>query len=304
MALCADTFRSRTPGLYTIRGLLNSPVQLKAPFRVVIAATDGSDLGGIAIQGARLLAGRTDAELHVIHVPDGVAAPEAASDQVADLLDGVPHRYEIRSLVETGHRSASQVIDQYADEVGDAIVVVGSRARVGLSSALLGSTASELVSRPQRSTVIYGPKSNSPVAVAEVIACADSTFGNSSIEEGSRWASALQVPLRIVQVLPFTPSPSLMMPESTYAEARAKELSGLPLRVEWQLLHSNSPTLALSEAFGSYARALLVMATYGRAGSERAMFGGVSSETVRRATGPIVLTHPSPARHPQTTRTA
>ena len=247
---------------------MNSPVQLKARFGTIIAATDGSDLGGIAIQGARLLAARTEAKLHVIHVPDGVAAPEAAWGQVADLLDQVPHRFEIRSLVETGHRSASQVIDQYADEVGDAVVVVGSRARVGLSSALLGSTASQLVSRPNRSTFIYGPKSDSPVAVTEVVACVDSTFGNSSIEEGFRWASALQVPLRIVQVLPFGPGRSVTVPESTYAEARAKELSGLPLRVEWELLHSNSPAMALSDAFGSSATALLVMATP-RAGSPR-----------------------------------
>ena len=82
-------------------------------------------------------------------------------------------------------------------------MVAGASGRGGIGAALLGSTTAELVSRPGRTTLVYGPRAEPPAEISRVVACVDgSEFSDQSVEEAARRSKALRVALWIVQVVP------------------------------------------------------------------------------------------------------
>ena len=269
---------------------MNGQFRAKTPYARVIAATDGSGLGGIAIEGALQLAARTKAELHVIHVAGDIPGLDAASRQVVELLDGHPHKFEVRHLMAGTSMTPSQMIDEYAEEVGDAIVVAGARGRSGIGVALLGSTTAELLSRPDCATIVYGQRADKPNEVSRVVACVDgSVFSELGVEEGVRWALALQVPLGIVQVVPPDLEPEVTVFDGGYVQNLSKELAGLGAPIEGEVLHSMSPAEAIVDSFGGDPTSLIVMATHGRVGLNRVVLGSVAAEVVRKARGPVAF---------------
>ena len=78
---------------------VNGHFQARAPYLRLIAATDGSELGGMALVGAAQLARRTKAELYVFHAAGDMEGEAAVRRQVRELLEGVPCKVEIRNLI-------------------------------------------------------------------------------------------------------------------------------------------------------------------------------------------------------------
>lgn len=296
MTLVPSPRSSPRPILTTIddkEDIVNGSFHAKPPYTRIVAATDGSNLGGVAMVGAALLARRTNAELYVIHVTGDIAGESAASRQAAELLQGLPYKLEIRNLIAGTPMTASQVIDEFSEEVGGSLVVVGTHGRSGIGAALFGSTSAELVSRQGRTTLVYGPRAEPPAEISRVVACVDgSEFSELSVEEAARWSIALRVPLWIVQVVPPDLPAYVTAFESTYVHNLSKELEGLGSTVEWEVLHSVSPAQAILESFGSDPTTMLVMATHGRIGFKRVLMGSVASEVVRAARGPVALIRP------------
>jgi nucleotide-binding universal stress UspA family protein len=274
---------------------VNGQFHARAPYARLIAATDGSGLGGIALVGAAQLANRTGAELYVFHAAGDVGGEAAVARQVAELAQGVARKLEIRNLIAGTPMSASRLIDEFADELGDSVVVVvGSHGRSGISAALLGSTTAELVSRAGQATVVYGPLAEPPIDIDRVVACVDgSDFSELCVEEAARWSLALRIPLWIVQVVPPDLPSYVAAFESTFVQNLSKELEGLgSAAVEWEVLHSKTPAGAILESFGEDPATMLVMATHGRVGFKRVIMGSVALEVVRGARGPVALLQP------------
>jgi nucleotide-binding universal stress UspA family protein len=65
---------------------VNGHFQARAPYARLIAATDGSELGGMALVGAAQLASRTKAELYVFHAAGDIEGEAAVTRQVIELL--------------------------------------------------------------------------------------------------------------------------------------------------------------------------------------------------------------------------
>ena len=273
---------------------MNDQFQLRRPYARLIAATDGSHFGETALLGAAKLAGRTGAELYVFHAAGDMAGVAAVTKQVTERLGDAPYKLEIRNLIAGTPMSPSRLVDEFADQVGDCVVVVGTHGRSGVTAALLGSTTAELVSRAGHATVVYGPRAQSAAEITTVVACVDgSEFSELSVEEGALWAVALKAPLRIVQVVP----PGLPSYVATFEGAYVRNLSKALQDsgsgpVEPEVLHSLSPARAILDAFGNDSANMLVMATHGRVGFKRVTMGSVASEVVRGARGPAVLIRP------------
>ena len=274
---------------------MNGQFHARAPYARVIAATDGSALGGIALVGAAQLAKRTGAELYVFHAAGEIGGEAAVARQVKELAQGVAYKLEVRNLIAGTPMSAFRFIDEFADELGDGVVVVvGTHGRSGIGAALLGSTTAELVSRDGEATVVYGPHAGPPIDIGRVVACVDgSDFSERCVNEAALWSSALGVPLWIVQVVPPDLPSYVTEFESTFVQNLSKELegSGRPAD-QWEVLHSKSPARAILESFGEDPATMLVMATHGRIGFKRVMMGSVALEVVRGARGPVALIQP------------
>ena len=265
----------------------------RAPFTRLVAASDGSELGRIVLTGARQLAERTGAELHVIHVAGDMAGHAAATHQADDVLGNYPHTFTIKNLIAGTAMTPSKVIAEFADQLDDAVVIMGTHGRGGIGAALLGSTTAELLSRPGRRTIVYGPRAEPPLEIESVVSCVDgTTFSELSVDEGARWAAALKVTLLIVQVVPPDLGSYVATFESSYIQNLSKGLVELGSGVETEILHSLSPADAIGDSYGSDPTSMLVLATHGRAGFTRVTMGSVSSEVVRAARGPVTLIHP------------
>jgi nucleotide-binding universal stress UspA family protein len=136
------------------------------PTRILLA-TDGSEEGKLAATVAADLAGKTDSELHVVHVfglaPVGSSYPEAAdiagvelenleriSEQRArEVLDAEVEN--VRSVAGTVAQAylregrTAQEIVELAEEIGTGLIVMGSRGHGGMRRALMGSVSDSVV---------------------------------------------------------------------------------------------------------------------------------------------------------------
>ena len=273
---------------------MNGHFNVRSPYARLIAATDGSAQGGMALVGAAQLAGRTNADLYVFHAAGDMGGEAAVRRQVAELLEGIPFQLEIRNLIAGTPTSPAGLVHEFAEEVGDSLVVVGTHGRSGIKAALLGSTTAELVSRPGQATVVYGPHAEAPIEVNRVVACVDgSQFSELSLAEAALWCAALKVPMVIVQVVPPDLPSYVAVFENAYVRNLSRELEGLGSQaIESEVLHSGSPAKAILESFGKDPASMLVMATHGRVGFKRVIVGSVASAVVRGARGPVVLIRP------------
>lgn len=265
----------------------------RPPYRYVVVATDGSQLSGTALLGGSMLAARFSGELHVFHASSGPGTEASVVAQAAELLQSRQYKLVVRGLV-PGASSPARMIAEYANEVGEqAIVVVGTHGRGGVGASLLGSTAVDLLARANQTTLAYGPGAEPPMDIERVVVCVDgSQFSEASVPEGARWASALDVPLLLIQVVPADLPPYVTTFESTYVHNLAKGLEGLEKDVQWDVLHSTTPARSILELYGNDAATMLVMATHGLIGLKRVLLGAISSEVVKEAWGPVVLVRP------------
>jgi nucleotide-binding universal stress UspA family protein len=259
----------------------------------VVVATDGSPLSGTALLGGSILAARTSAELHVFHASSGPGGERLAVSQAVELLRGQPYKLEIRDLV-NGTGSPARMIADYANQLGDeAIVAVGTRGRGGVGVSVLGSTAVDLLARTNQTTLAYGPGAGHPLDIERVVVCVDgSQFSEASVPEGARWATTLDVPLWVIQVVPAYLSSYVRTFESTYVRNLAKDLEGLHTAVQWDVLHSTSPARSILDLHGNDAATMLIMATHGLVGLRRVLVGSISTEVVKDAWGPVVMVRP------------
>jgi nucleotide-binding universal stress UspA family protein len=264
------------------------------PYRHIVVATDGSPLAGTALLGGSMLAVRSAAELHVFHASSGPRGEKAALAQIADLLSGHSCKVEVRDLAdETASPACS--IDEYATQLADeSIVAIGTHGRGTVGVSVLGSTAVDLLARRNRTTLAYGPEARPPIETERVVVCVDgSQFSEASVPEGARWASALSVPLWVIQVVPAHLSSYVRLFESTYVRNVAKDLEGVVQGVQWDVLHSVSPARSILDLYGNDAATMLIMATHGLVGLRRVLVGSISSDVVKEAWGPVVMVRPA-----------
>ena len=145
-----------------------------------------------------------------------------------------------------------------------------------------------------QATMAYGPGAGHPLDIERVVVCVDgSQFSEASVPEGARWATALEVPLWVIQVVPAYLSSYVRAFESSYVRNLAKDLEGLGTGVQWDVLHSTSPARSILDLYGNDAATMLVMATHGLVGLRRVLVGSISAEVVKETWGPVVMVRPA-----------
>jgi nucleotide-binding universal stress UspA family protein len=270
---------------------MTDAIEIHPPYRTIIATTDGSELSALGLRGGARLATQTGAALHVLHA----VSSSGGETQVRALVKQVLREAEYQLVLEevADPATPASTAANYAAGAGNAIICLGTHGRGGVGSAVLGSTALELVSQHRRSVIAFGPEAAPPMPIVRVVACVDgSEFSELSLGEGVRWAAALGVPLWLVQVVPSGLPDYVSAFEHTYVHNLAKSLAGSHLKLEWEVLHSSSPARALLEMFGEDAATLLVMATHGRRGVQKILLGSVATEVVKSSWGPVALIAP------------
>ena len=261
------------------------------PYPHVVVATDGSPLSETALVGGSMLAARTFADLHVFHASSDPGTEESVVAQAARVLQGQPCKLEIRDLV----ASPSTMIADYATQLGgESIVAVGTHGRGAVGVSVLGSTAVDLLARTNQATLAYGPGAGHPLDIERVVVCVDgSQFSEASVPEGARWATALDVPLWVIQVVPAHLSSYVRTFESTYVRNLAKDLEGCGQVFSGTCCTRLPRRRSILDLYGNDAATMLVMATHGLIGLRRVLVGSISAEVVKGAWGPVVMIRPA-----------
>lgn len=283
----------------------------------LIVPLDASELAEAALPYARALRERFAARLLLVRVVD-IDAPAEVAAQARDYLErvasqvGQPADFTVRY-----GDPAAEIID-VAAESPDATIVMTTHGRSGIGRWLFGSVADRVVrnagvpvllirsSMPQREpgTVrsILVPLDGSPLSEAalpyatELAQRFDATIHLVRVAETPEIYSLLSVPAGAptsADVLNQI-AQQLVEAATAFVNERADQLRGQGLRVEAHVLEGIAPEQLL--AFERERQPdLVVMATHGRGGLSRLVFGSVAERLLREGTVPLLLIRPREA---------
>ena len=127
----------------------------------ILVPIDFSDVSGAALEFAKVIAEKFEAELHVLHVDDDpILNAPTTSDEYRDELkakllaklnalftDADRERFHVVPVVRCG--MATQTILDYVTESNVDLIVMGAKGRSALANMLLGSVAESLMQKAQ-----------------------------------------------------------------------------------------------------------------------------------------------------------
>jgi nucleotide-binding universal stress UspA family protein len=141
-------------------------------YRTILCASDGQKHSRQALHRAAELARESDAELHVVHIPE--REPNLPALHATDYVEAtrIEREQEIRSELDTlydGERalmvvphflpeatgSVAEQITALAERLDADVIVVGSRRRGAIGTAAVGSTFERVVSQTSRPVFVF-----------------------------------------------------------------------------------------------------------------------------------------------------
>jgi nucleotide-binding universal stress UspA family protein len=141
--------------------------------REVLLATDFSAASEAAGQAARDLARQSGGTLHLVHVVRPVTAPGDAAEQLTRLATALGEGVAVRTALLSGH-TAREIIAFARDKRVD-LIVLGTHGRTGVSRAILGSVAENVVRLAPCPVLTVPSGASVPDAPAEAVEAVEAT---------------------------------------------------------------------------------------------------------------------------------
>ncbi|MEJ2312470.1 MAG: universal stress protein [Gemmatimonadales bacterium] len=291
----------------------------------IVYATDFSPCSENAFPIAVRLAASHDAELHMVHAivlhaddphdpahhfpePDELyermrSSAEARMATAAE-NGGMPHLKIVRAQVRG--ISPAPVILEYAEEQGVDMIVMGTHGRRGLRHLLLGSVAEEVVRMADCPVLTVREDAASASAFGRILVPMDYS-DNSEVALGyaREIASSEGASLHLLHVLEVGTYPDFYFPVQASQMFDMPELKERALQHLRDRLEKEGPEVPeeLHVELGhpaqnivEYAERaeidLIVLASHGRTGLERALLGSVAEGVTRRAQCPVLIVKP------------
>lgn len=289
----------------------------------ILVPTDGSETAERALSYALAVASRTDAQIHIVNVEE--REPELSeviaireSDIVdtlhADLSDRdgesvMPDEDTEPTIQRTVIcPSAANGIVTYADEHDIDLIVMGTHGRSGLTRAVMGSVAEEVVREascpvltacPRVSEVDIGAGEEpnpDPILVAVDLSPASDEVIGAAAQVASLFGASMKL-LHVVERVSLPPAygvgASSLNNEAVLARARqalqkkADTLAdrGISASVHVETGHAATTLL---DAVEDEDPGLAVVGTHGFQGVKRVILGSVAEQVIRRAACPVL----------------
>lgn len=302
--------------------------------RSILIPLDGSQFAEHALPAAFALARRSGARLHVVRVHEPPMLPIASGESMvaldAEWLAAIQAEEEDylrvvanRCMQETGlpvrtdfpqGPSANAIVGAARDS-GDALIVMTTHGRGGLSRAWLGSVADAVVRRSGVPVLLIRPDVATVDAAAALelqhilIPVDGSSLSEGIIDIAIELGKLTGATYTLLKVMPAFPVPMLPLGVSVGIDSRAinemrdtarQYLEDLERRVrqrhgvevETMLVEHQVPAVAILEHAEARGVDLIALATHGRGGWTRMALGSVADKVMRGAKVPVLLYRP------------
>jgi nucleotide-binding universal stress UspA family protein len=287
--------------------------------KTIVVPLDGSQLAERALSLATALSVPTAARLVLVRVfasepPSEAAAPFGTYlEKAAADLRGRAFSVEIASV--TSHHVA-EAIGAAAEQHQAELIVMTTHGRTGPARWALGSVAETLVKTSRLPLLLqraWDPERRASLLADHprlLVTVDGSRFAEAALPAALTLADDLDAEILLVRVEPT--SPDVLRAEEDVAASMDAEayqplvvvqdyLQSLAVRLrqEWPSLTINTrvecgdPATAIVAATEDSAAALVVMATHGRTGLQRAALGSVAHHVLQHGRAPLLLVHPT-----------
>lgn len=264
----------------------------------VMAALDGSSYAESVLPLADELSGIFAAALSLVAFGVEPSHEEELTQRLIDLA-GDRDDAEVWSGVDWD--PAAGLVDLLGDD-DRALLCMASHARRGVTGALLGSVAADMLTRWRHPIMLVGPADRGdPIGKGPVVACVDGTDGaRAALPAAAGWADRLAVALHVVTVAEPVPAAS-----DGHHTRRHHGPDDDPLRyvhriaTEWQTPERDAEGFVLydpvsvAEPLADYTikidAALVVVASRPRSGAARAILGSAATGIVRSSPTPVLV---------------
>jgi nucleotide-binding universal stress UspA family protein len=289
-------------------------------FRSIVAATDLGGASDDILRAAAILAGRSGAELHLIHslemtrdssqhndTDEGSRAKvRRAAEQLRDQVRRVMPEGVVPATQRVVAHVAHKAILECAGEVSADLIVVGPHAGGAMGAHFLGTTAEHVIRGAEvPCLVVRKPLSPTVHRIGVPIDCSDPAQG--ALQVAFRWGEVLgaygeppevwvmNVGWKVEQIDNPAIEQERLRPElQRQIDAAKKQVAGAEaLRTHVEIVWAANPTEATIAWAKDRKLDLLVLGTRGRGGLKRAMIGSVASGMARQAPCAVLLVPPS-----------
>ncbi len=288
-------------------------------FTRLLVPTDFSAPSDAALAHARTLAGAFGAELHVLHLIDNVFLHAVVSDPRAieiaaerSLRDRVSdddrRKFQTTVAVEHSDTPADEIVS-YARTHNINLIVMGTHSRSGLSHAVIGSVAEQVVRLAPCPvlTIREVPTASGPASagIVRVLVPTDFTAASdAALTCGRRLAAGFGASLHLLHILDDFSGAAALGAEFHVMdppEARTARVTDAQERLAHRMgAHDTEAASATTEVIvGRSAETivkyaaeggfdLIVMGTHGRRGIAHLLMGSVAEHVIRHASCPVM----------------
>ncbi|WP_435348856.1 universal stress protein [Haloarchaeobius sp. HRN-SO-5] len=280
-------------------------------YQRLLVPTDGSEVAEAAAEAAVALAGRFDADLHVLHIIQRASFPIGLEDAETDYLEQQAEAATTavtEMAAEAGVEATTTVVEDneahrailtYADDHDVDCIVMGTHGRSGVGRFVLGSvTEQTLRESPIPVLTVHSDTVVDPSLDELLVPTDGSEMADAAADEAIELALETDATLHVVNVVDRTmvwedtPSGSVLKAleragkealESVIERAEAAGVSS----VQASAL-SGRPHRAIVDYADENDVDCIVMGTHGRGGVSRVLVGSVTERVVRLSDVPVL----------------
>lgn len=275
----------------------------------ILLPLDGSDRAEEIVPLLRQFVAGRPTELVVLHIPlihpvGAIETPQVIADLMEQARVYVARTVkrlqvqgsEARGLVGEGP-AASTILDTAGRE-RVSLIAMTTHGRSGLARWALGSVAEKVVRHAEvpvllvRSFPEGAPPRPADRAFKKILVPLDgSPFSAQALRRVKELARPLDARVLLVQVEEKSDYPVQWIPADTVTRAAQEELTAACIPVE-TIVRRGDPASEILAVARERDVDLVAMATHGRSGPSRWVFGSVTEKVIRAASCPLLVVHP------------
>jgi len=276
--------------------------------KTILVPLDGSELARAVLGPVGLLASAFGADVEAVRVLSADEV-EAALLQGIDIFEDVKQELlraleplDALALVtrsETLEGDAAKRLLAYADEIEPALIALSTHGRTGAERFARGSVAERIIRGARHPIFVANPRGLGVYGVARILVPLDGSARSERMAPLARaWANGLGAEAILCHALDEA-SPFATLADAEAYLARVAAALGGRTRV---IARKGSASYAILATAREEQVDLIALATHGRTGAERLLFGSVAEHVLAHAKAPLLVLRtaraPEPAPQP------